>query len=91
MIVALVSHDGGRCHRLRESILRHITHDVLVVGISSDVLYPVSETRRLAAAIPGGRFAVLDSPHGHDAFLIETGPVAEAIAAALDRAAVREC
>ncbi len=72
LIGAMDSHDVGRGRGPHEAILRHIDHDVLVVGISSDVLYPVAETRELASAIPRARFAVLDSPHGHDAFLIDT-------------------
>ncbi|MFV1998975.1 MAG: hypothetical protein ACC654_01270, partial [Acidimicrobiia bacterium] len=44
----------------------------LAVGISSDVLYPVTEVQSLAATLPNARFAVLDSPNGHDAFLIDT-------------------
>jgi homoserine O-acetyltransferase len=47
----------------------------LVVGISSDVLYPVSEVRALATALPRGEFALLNAPQGHDAFLIETAPL----------------
>ncbi|RPI24927.1 MAG: homoserine O-acetyltransferase [Actinobacteria bacterium] len=47
----------------------------LVVGISSDVLYPVSEVRALAGALPRAEFALLNAPHGHDAFLIETAPL----------------
>lgn len=44
----------------------------LVVGISSDLLYPLAEEQELAALLPNAELAVLDSPHGHDAFLIET-------------------
>jgi len=44
----------------------------LVIGISSDVLYPVEEVRALAEAMPQAEFALLNAPHGHDAFLIET-------------------
>jgi homoserine O-acetyltransferase len=44
----------------------------LVVGISSDVLYPVREVQALAAAMPCAEFRLLSAPHGHDAFLIET-------------------
>jgi homoserine O-acetyltransferase len=48
---------------------------VLSIGISSDILYPPRQARaihRLAAAagVPA-RYAEIDSPHGHDAFLIE--------------------
>ena len=45
--------------------------DALCVGISSDVLYPPAESRRLAARLPRGRYAELDSPFGHDAFLVD--------------------
>ena len=72
LIGAMDTHDLGRGRGPQEAILRHIDADVLAIGISSDVLYPVAEVRDLAAAIPRGRFAVLDSPHGHDAFLIDT-------------------
>jgi len=48
---------------------------VLVVGISSDVLYPASEVRALAATLPHAEFALLNAPQGHDAFLIETAPL----------------
>ena len=44
----------------------------LVVGISSDVLYPAQEVRDLAAALPQAEFSLLSAPQGHDAFLIET-------------------
>lgn len=43
----------------------------LVVGISSDVLYPEPEVRALARGLGGAEYWRLDSPHGHDAFLID--------------------
>ncbi|HEV2212725.1 MAG TPA: hypothetical protein VGS99_05195, partial [Gammaproteobacteria bacterium] len=45
---------------------------LLVVGSLSDMLYPPDEQRELAWHVPGADLAWLDSPHGHDAFLIET-------------------
>ena len=48
------------------------TVPALVVGISSDLLYPLAEQQELAALLPNAELAVLESPHGHDAFLIET-------------------
>ena len=72
LLDAMDSHDLGRGRGPREAILNRIKHRTLVVGISTDMLYPVAETRMLAASIPNAEFAVLDSPNGHDAFLIET-------------------
>jgi homoserine O-acetyltransferase len=72
LLGAMDSHDLGRGRGPREAILNRIKHRALVVGTSTDVLYPVSEARSMAAAIPNAEFAVLDSPNGHDAFLIET-------------------
>lgn len=69
---AMDSHDLGRGRGPTEAILRRIPTRALVIGISTDMLYPVSEVRQLAAKLPSARFAVLDSPHGHDAFLIDT-------------------
>lgn len=72
LLDAMDSHDLGRGRGPVEAILRKIKTRALVIGIRSDVLYPVSEVRALAEAMPHGRFAILDSPDGHDAFLIDT-------------------
>lgn len=73
LIDAMDSHDLGRGRGPREAILNRIKQRALVIGISSDMLYPVSEVRSMAAAMPNAEFAVLDSPNGHDSFLIDTG------------------
>lgn len=72
LLDAMDSHDLGRSRGPREAVLNRIASRALVIGISTDVLYPVSETRELAAAMPNASFAILDSQHGHDAFLIDT-------------------
>jgi homoserine O-acetyltransferase len=72
LLGAMDSHDLGRGRGPREAILNRIKHRALVVGTSTDILYPVSETRTMAASMANAEFAVLDSPNGHDAFLIET-------------------
>lgn len=79
LITAMDSHDLGRDRGPREAILRHITNRALVVGISSDVLYPVGEVRSMAEAMPNARFAVLDSHDGHDAFLIDVDQLNDTI------------
>jgi len=79
LIDAMDSHDLGRGRGPSEAIAHRITTRALVVGISSDVLYPVTEVRSLAATLPNARFAVLDSPNGHDAFLIDTSELNDLI------------
>ena len=45
---------------------------VLVVSVDTDGLYPPAEQGFLAGLIPGAELFTINSPHGHDAFLIET-------------------
>jgi homoserine O-acetyltransferase len=74
------SHDVGRGRRGVALALRRVAADTIVVGIDSDRLYPLSQQRQIAANIPGADHArVIASPHGHDAFLIETDHVAACI------------
>lgn len=68
---AMDSHDVSRGRGSFAQVLGAISIPVLVIGISSDVLYPVHEQKELAHLIPGGRYAELESENGHDAFLIE--------------------
>lgn len=71
LLDAMDSHDIGRGRGPREAILRRIAARSLLIGVSTDVLYPVSEVREAARCIPGARFAILDGPNGHDTFLID--------------------
>ena len=52
-------------------MLARIAQPGLVVGISSDILYPLAEQRELVEHMPNAELAVLDAPMGHDSFLIE--------------------
>lgn len=79
LLDAMDSHDLGRRRGPREAILNRMTQRALVIGISTDVLYPVAETRALAASMPHAAFAVLDSTNGHDAFLIDTDQLASVV------------
>ena len=55
----------------------------LVVGISSDVLYPEAEVRHLADTLGAATYWRLESPHGHDAFLIDAEGLNEEVKAFL--------
>jgi homoserine O-acetyltransferase len=69
---AMDSHDLARGRGRYADVLASIRQPALVVAIDSDVLYPPEEQMELAAGLPGARLEWLRSPHGHDAFLIET-------------------
>jgi homoserine O-acetyltransferase len=68
---AMDSHDLGRDRQSYTTVLSHIQIPTLIVSIDSDVLYPPLEQQELAQGIPGSQFEWLNSPHGHDAFLID--------------------
>lgn len=65
------SHDIARGRGRYVDVLKSISQPTLVIGIDSDVLFPLTEQEELADHIPGAELSVLHSPHGHDAFLLE--------------------
>ncbi|HEX8505848.1 MAG TPA: homoserine O-acetyltransferase [Hymenobacter sp.] len=69
------SHNLGRGRGGVAQALGRIGARTLVLGITSDVLFPLSEQRELAAHIPGAMYAELDSRYGHDGFLLETAAI----------------
>ncbi len=68
---AMDRHDVARGRGPLAAVLSGVRVPALVLAIRSDVLYPPSEQEELAALLAQGELVVLDSPHGHDAFLID--------------------
>ena len=72
---AMDSHDVGAGRGGVAAALALVTARTLVVGISSDRLFPVEDQHRIAAGVPdaldGDTAAVIESEFGHDGFLIE--------------------
>lgn len=68
---AMDSHDVARNRSSYEEVLGLVDIPILVVGINSDLLYPVEEQHELVGLLPNSRYRKIISPHGHDAFLIE--------------------
>lgn len=69
------THDVARGRGDSLEVLSVIEQPALVVGIDTDVLYPLTEQEELVRHLPKGELEVLTSSHGHDAFLIETDPL----------------
>ena len=70
---AMDSHNVGRHRQLVEAALKTIKAKTLVIGIESDVLFPVDEQKYLASHVPGAHLEIIPSLYGHDGFLVECG------------------
>ncbi|MDZ7716089.1 MAG: homoserine O-acetyltransferase [Balneolaceae bacterium] len=68
---AMDSHDIAYGRKGFRQALRKVKEPVLVIGIESDMLYPIAEQKELAQLLPNAHYIQIDSPHGHDGFLIE--------------------
>ena len=75
------SHDVGRGRGGITQALSAIIANTLVIGISSDVLFPIQESEVLAENIPNAQLERIDSDFGHDGFLIETNKISSCIEA----------
>ena len=67
---AMDAHDVATGRGTLADVLGSVRVPSLNVGISSDILYPAHEQRAIAAALPRSVYREIDSPDGHDAFLI---------------------
>jgi len=65
------SHDVGKNRNGVEKALHRITAKTLVIGIKSDVLYPIAEQEYLQKTIRGAEMLNISSDFGHDGFLLE--------------------
>ena len=76
---AMDSHHLGRGRGSVAEALASIRARTLVLGITSDVLFPLIEQREIAEGIPGAVYGELDSGFGHDGFLLETVKITVAL------------
>jgi homoserine O-acetyltransferase len=75
LLRALDLHDLAHGHACYKAALARIEAKVLVVGVNSDILYPAYQQSELVQTMKGlgirAEYAEIDSPHGHDGFLID--------------------
>jgi len=76
---AMDLHDVARGRGSLQTAASRISAPVLSMGISSDILYPTYQQKQIRDIISetGGscEYVEIDSPHGHDAFLINLDQV----------------
>jgi len=77
--------DIGRGRGGLKNALGTITATTLIVGITSDILYPINEQEFLAQYIPAAQLEIIDSDYGHDGFLIEYGQLTYLISQFLNK------
>ncbi len=68
---AMDTHDVGRGRGGYQAALSTIRARALIFGIETDFLFPIREQQDIQAHIPGALLQTIDSPFGHDGFLIE--------------------
>jgi homoserine O-acetyltransferase len=73
------THDVGRHRNSVTDALKHITARTLVIGITSDLLYPITEQEFLHQTIPGAKLLTIASEFGHDGFLLEYEKIEKAL------------
>lgn len=66
---------GGDLKKALSSIVQR----TLIVGITSDILCPLSEQEFLAENIPNGELVTIDSLYGHDGFMVETEKIGDCL------------
>ncbi|TAK69458.1 MAG: homoserine O-acetyltransferase [Actinomycetota bacterium] len=83
---AMSTHDIGRGRGGVPAALRAVQLPLVVAGIDSDRLYPLRLQAEIAALVPTAEeLRVIASPHGHDAFLLESVQVGKLVEETLAR------
>ncbi|KAF9409797.1 homoserine O- acetyltransferase [Podila epigama] len=74
-------HDVSAGRGVLPDVLDSITQPALVIGVESDGLFTISEQYELAELLHDSEMVVIQSPDGHDGFLLEFEQINSAIIA----------
>lgn len=84
---AMDLHDLGYGYRSYEEGVRRITCNLVMVGLSSDLLFPIHQQKEVVDILrmtnKNVRYEEIDTIHGHDAFLLEQEQINTLVRAAL--------
>ena len=81
---AMDTHDLGRDRGGYAQALSTIQSRSLIFGIKSDFLFPITEQEEITRHIANAWLEVIDSPFGHDGFLIEFAQITHKVNEFLD-------
>jgi len=73
------NHNIGRGRGSAKEALQRIQAKTLVIGIDSDILFPLEEQKFIAQSIPDAKLNVFASLYGHDGFLVESDLLKKAV------------
>jgi homoserine O-acetyltransferase len=81
-----IAEHGGTVER---GLARLTVEEALVVGTTSDILFPLHQQEQIATGLREGgstvEFVALDSPQGHDAFLVDIETYSRTVGSFLSR------
>jgi len=82
----MAEYGNGSVH---EGLKRIQVERAMVIGVSTDILFPLQQQEQIAEGLEAAgasvEFVALDSPQGHDAFLVDIENYSKAIGGFLDR------
>lgn len=87
--MSMDSHNLGRGRKSLIEALQAIQAKTLVIGISSDILFPITEQEFIAANITGAELSIIHSTYGHDGFLLEFSQIENIIVNFLKKSSVK--
>lgn len=73
------SHNVGRGRKSIEDALSLIEAKTTIVGISTDLLFPIIEQKLLSECIKDAKLVVIESSFGHDGFLTDSKKIGKII------------
>ena len=73
------SHNLGRGRESVEKALQQIKANTLVIGITTDILFPVADQQFIADNVLGAQLKTIHSNYGHDGFLLEFEQIEKSI------------
>jgi homoserine O-acetyltransferase len=83
------SHNVGRGRGGIENALQKIQAKTTAIGITTDILFPVSEQQFIAENVAGADLKAINSLYGHDGFLLEYDQIEKIISEAMEKVAVK--